>query len=124
MITNFLSGNSAAIVSSGVEKREAHRHHDVGPLRHAPQGLVALALVGDLELEIVEAGLGLELLGAVVGGLVERLVELAAHVEDHGRREVRRLAPNPAHSMPIGRQSPKKRPHRCPTRSCAPSGGR
>ena len=53
MITNFLSGNSAAIVSSGVEKREAHRHHDVGPLRHPPQRLVALALVGDLELEIV-----------------------------------------------------------------------
>ena len=43
---------------------------------------------GDLELEILDPGLLLEALGAVVGGLVERLVELAAHVEDDGGREI------------------------------------
>ena len=91
MITNLVSGNSLATFSSGVEKREADRDHDVGAaLGHAPQRLIALGLVGDLELEIVDAGLVLEPLGTGVGGLVERLVELAAHVEDDRRGELRR----------------------------------
>ena len=88
---------------------EAHRDHDVGPLRHAAQRLVALALVGDLELEIADAGLVLELLGAVIGGLVERLVELAAHVEDDGRREVRRAwTAAPSVTQPDRRQEPRR----------------
>ena len=46
------------------------------------------ASAGDLELAVRDPGLLLEALGAVVGGLVEGLVELAAHVEDDGRLEV------------------------------------
>ena len=46
--------------------------------------LLALGLVGDLELAIGDAGLGLELLGAVEHAFVEGLVELAADVEDDG----------------------------------------
>ena len=47
-------------------------------------GLFALGLVGDLELAIGDAGLLLELLRTVVHAFVERLVELAANVEDDG----------------------------------------
>ena len=48
-------------------------------------GLLALGLVGDFELAIGDPGLGLELLRAVEHAFVERLVELAADVEDDGR---------------------------------------
>jgi hypothetical protein len=44
--------------------------------------LLELGLVGDLEVRIVHLGLGLELLGAGIDPFVERLVELAADVED------------------------------------------
>ena len=68
---------------------EAHHDHDVRTAPgHALHGLLALRLLGHLELEIGDAGLALELLGPVIGRLVERLVELAAHVEDDGRLEV------------------------------------
>ena len=51
---------------------EADGDDDVGAAtRHPAQRLVALALVRDLELEVADAGLLLELLGAVIGGLVE-----------------------------------------------------
>ena len=46
--------------------------------------LLALGLVGDFELAIGDAGLGLELLGAVEHAFVEGLVELAADVEHDG----------------------------------------
>ncbi|MCC2664125.1 MAG: hypothetical protein K0S35_2047 [Geminicoccaceae bacterium] len=68
---------------------EADRDHHVGAAaRHPAERLVALRLVGDLEFEILDPGLLLEALGAVVGGFVEGLVELAAHVEDDRRREL------------------------------------
>ena len=73
---------------AGSRRRSRPRRRCRAALRHAAQRLLALALVGDLELEIGDAGLLLELLGAVVGGLVERLVELAAHVEDDRGLEV------------------------------------
>mmetsp|Transcript_26286 Transcript_26286/g.62295 ORF Transcript_26286/g.62295 Transcript_26286/m.62295 type:complete len:225 (+) Transcript_26286:421-1095(+) len=52
-------------------------------LGHAADGLHALRVVADLELEIGLAGLLLPLLGTGIAGLVEGFVELAAHVEDH-----------------------------------------
>ena len=57
---------------------------DIALVGEVADGLLALGLVGDLELAIGDAGLGLELLGAVVHALVEGLVELAADVEDDG----------------------------------------
>ncbi len=68
---------------------KAHDHHDIGARAdHPAHCLVALRLLGDLELEILDAGLFFEPLCAVIGSLVERLVELAAHVEDDSWREV------------------------------------
>jgi hypothetical protein len=52
--------------------------------RHVAQRLLALGLRGDLELAIRDARLLLEALDAVVGRLVEGLVELAAHVVHDG----------------------------------------
>ena len=51
-------------------------------LGEAAVRLLELGLVGDLELGIARLGLVLELLGAVIDAFVERLVELAADVED------------------------------------------
>src|SRR3546814_1894104 len=63
---------------------EADAEDGVGAaLRHAAQRLLALGLVGDLELAVLDTGFLLEPLDAVVDALVEGLVELAAHVEDH-----------------------------------------
>ena len=59
-------------------------------LGHPAQGLLALGLVGDLEFAIVDAGLFLELLDAVIDAFVEAFVEFAAHVEDDGGLEIRR----------------------------------
>ena len=53
-------------------------------------GLLALGLVGDLKFAIGHARVGLEFLRAIVHGLVERLVELAANVEHDGRLVIRR----------------------------------
>jgi hypothetical protein len=69
----------------GAALREAHADDRVGAaLGHAAHGLLALRRVADLEVQVGLAGLLLPALGAVVGGLVERLVELAAHVVDDG----------------------------------------
>ena len=65
----------------GEARRDDRRIALVGEVA---DGLLALGLVGDLELAIGDAGLGLELLGAVEHALVEGLVELAADVEDDG----------------------------------------
>jgi hypothetical protein len=71
---------------------EADAEHGVrAALRHLPEGLLALGFVGDLELPVLDAGLLAEPLDAVVDALVEGLVELAAHVEDDRRLELRRL---------------------------------
>ena len=68
---------------------EADADDDLGaPPRHVAQRLLALGLGRHLELAIRDARFLLEALGAVVGGLVEGLVELAAHVEDDGRAEL------------------------------------
>jgi hypothetical protein len=40
------------------------------------------------ELDILDAGLGLELLGAAIGGLVEGFVELAAEIEQEAGLDV------------------------------------
>jgi len=56
--------------------------------RHVAQRLLALGLVGHLELAIRDPRLLLEALGAGVGGLVEGLVELPAHVEHDGGNEL------------------------------------
>ena len=57
----------------------------VAALGEAAQRLLALGVVLQLELLVGDAGLGLEALGALEGGLVERAVELAAEVEDDRR---------------------------------------
>ena len=57
--------------------------------------LFALGVVLDLEVAIGDAGLLLELLGAVEGRLVERLVELAADVVDDRRLRQRARAAVP-----------------------------
>ena len=73
-----------------------------------------------LELEVGHAGLLLELLGAVVGGLVERLVELAAHVEDDRGLEV--LGGRRSRGQRQGeRQGAELDPHSPPPRSGAPT---
>ena len=70
---------------------KADPDHRVRPtLRHAPQGLLALGFVGDLEFAILDAGFLLEALNAVEHTLVEGFVEFAAHVEDDGRIDLRR----------------------------------
>src|SRR5262245_61513817 len=66
--------------TAGLREADADDDRRASP-RHVAQRLLALALVGDLELTVLDAGLLLVPLRAVVGGLVERLVELAAHVE-------------------------------------------
>jgi Fe2+ transport system protein FeoA len=58
----------------------------------AAQRLLALGVVLDLEIAVVDAGLGLELLGAGIGGLVEGFVELAAEVVDDRRLDRARRA--------------------------------
>ena len=90
---NLVSGNSCATVLDGRRLGEAHRHHHLRAApRHVAQRLLAHGGVRDFELAVLDAGVRLELFGAVEGGLVERFVELAAHVEDDGRREVIRLS--------------------------------
>src|SRR6185369_1771589 len=58
--------------------------------RHVAQRLLALRLGGHLELAIRDPGLLLEALGAGVRRLVEGFVELPAHVEHDGGRELLR----------------------------------
>src|SRR5690606_3676705 len=62
-------------------------HHDrvATVFGKAAQGLLALCVVGDLELDIFNAGLALELLGTVERSLVEGLVELAAEIKQQTR---------------------------------------
>src|SRR5258705_5589932 len=68
---------------------EADADDDLGaPARHVAERLLALGLGGHLNLAIRDPGFLLESLRAVVRRLVERLVELAAHVEHHGGREL------------------------------------
>src|SRR5262249_40777908 len=71
--------------------READPDDDGGaPARHVAQRLLALGLGGHLELAIRDPRFLLEALGAGVGRLVERLVELPAHVEhDRGNELLR-----------------------------------
>ncbi len=89
MMVNLVSGNSAAIVSSGVAWEKPTATTMVAPApRHAAKRLIPLAFVGDLEFQVLDAGLVLEPFGAVIGGLVEGFVELAAHIEDDGRLEI------------------------------------
>ena len=65
---------------------EAGHDDGVGTLAgKAAQGLLALGIVLQFEIEIIAAGFGLPGLGAIIGGFVERLVELAAEIIDHGR---------------------------------------
>src|SRR2546422_247613 len=83
-MANLMFGNSLL--------READTHDDMRAASgHVAQRLLALRLGGHLELAVGDAGFLLEALGALVGGFVEGLVELAAHVEHHGRNEVLRL---------------------------------
>ena len=56
--------------------------------RHVAQRLLALGLVGHLELAIRDPGLFLETLGPGVRRLVEGFVEFPAHVEHDGGREL------------------------------------
>ena len=68
---------------------EANGEHDIGAAAgHAPQRLLALGLVGDLELGVFDAGLLAEPLNAAIDSFVERPVELAAHVEHDCWRNV------------------------------------
>ena len=60
-------------------------------LGEAAQRLLALGLVGDLEFAIFDAGFGLELLCAVEGRFVERLVEFAAQIVEQCRLHVLRI---------------------------------
>ena len=57
----------------------------VPALREAAQRLLALGVLLEFELGVFDARLLLEPLGALVGGLVEGFVELAAPVEDDRR---------------------------------------
>ena len=66
----------------GKARRDNRRIALVGEVA---DGLFALGLVGDFELAISHAALGLELLRAVEHRLVEGLVELAADIEHNGR---------------------------------------
>jgi hypothetical protein len=85
MMANCSFGKSLATFSMLRALREADADDRVGAaLGHAALGLLALRRVGDLELQVGLAGFLLPALGAVVGGLVEGLVELAAHVVDDG----------------------------------------
>ena len=68
---------------------EAHRHdRAVAVLGELLQRLLALRVVRDLEIAIVDAGFLLEFLGAVIGGFVEGFVELAAEIVDDGGLDV------------------------------------
>ena len=81
-----MSGNSGATVSIAERVGEAGDDDRVVPvLGEAAQRLLALGVGLELELVVLDAGLLLEALGALEGGLVERAVELAAEVEDHRR---------------------------------------
>jgi len=59
-------------------------------LGEAAQRLLALRGVRHFELDIFDAGFGLELLGPVVGRLVERFVELAAEIIEQRRLRILR----------------------------------
>jgi hypothetical protein len=104
-------GELLATFSARWPGRSRWRPRVVAAAGEAAQGLLALAVVLDLEVAVLDAGLGLELLGAGIGGLVEALVELAAEVVDDGRLDVGRpTAQSPSGS---GANSPsivKKRP--------------
>ena len=81
------------IVRSHLRERidEGEAGHDdrvAAVLGEAAQRLLALRGVGNLEIDIVDAGLLLEFLGAVVGGLVEGFVELAAEIVEQRRLDV------------------------------------
>ena len=59
-------------------------------LGEAAQRLLALRGVGDFELDIFDAGLGLEFFRAVEGRFVERFVELSAEIVEQRRLDVGR----------------------------------
>ncbi|CDX32277.1 conserved hypothetical protein [Mesorhizobium sp. SOD10] len=70
--------------------KAGHDDRVTAVLGEAAQRLLALRSVGDLEFDIGDAGFLLELLGAVIGGLVEGFVELAAQIVENGRLHIRR----------------------------------
>ena len=89
MMVNFSSGNSAAtFCSASPGEKPTAMIGDWAVAGEAAQRLLALRVVGGLEVAKLDAGLGLELLGAVEGGLVEGFVELAAQVVDDRRLDV------------------------------------
>ena len=77
------------LVQRGRPGEAGHDDRIVAVFGEAAQRLFALRGVLDFELEIVDAGFGLEFLGAVEGGLVEGFVELAAEIVDERRLDVR-----------------------------------
>src|SRR3546814_17635274 len=80
-------------LGQGVRLGEADAEDGVGAaLRHAAQRLLALGLVGDLELAVLDTGFLLEPLDDVVDALAEGLVELADHVDAHCGLDLRRTS--------------------------------
>src|SRR3546814_8547785 len=74
-------------LGQGVRLGEADAEDGVGAaLRHAAQRLLALGLVGDLELAVLDTGFLLDPLDAVVDALVEGLVVLATTVDRKSTR--------------------------------------
>jgi hypothetical protein len=76
----------------GRDGRDRAGHREAGGddgveagLGEAAERLFALGFRRDLDVAVVAAGLGLEALGPVEGGFVERLVELAAQIVDQRR---------------------------------------
>ena len=91
MMANFRSGKIDGDLVQRFRPGKA-RHDDriAAVLGEAAQRLFALRGVGDFELDIGDAGLGLEFLGAVERRLVERLVEFAAEIVKQRRLNVGR----------------------------------
>ena len=115
----FLEGH---LVERAVAGDAGIVHQDVDGTELGLDGLdagLAGSKIADVELEDGNAGLGLELLGAVVGRLVEGFVELAAHVEDDGRLEV--LSRGATHAgQKCQRCRSELDPHACPPEAQAP----
>ena len=86
MMANCVSGNSAAtfFIAASIEKPVAD-DRIVAVAGEIAERLLALRIVLDLEIGVFGAGLRLESLGAVIGGLVEALVEFSAEVIDERR---------------------------------------
>ena len=65
--------------------RKADAHNDGGAtLGHIANGLLALCGAGDFELAVFDTGGFHKPFGTIESSLVERFVELAAHVENDG----------------------------------------